>query len=97
MLTYRALLRHVPALRLWRNWRIIHAFVALCRRQAERQNDEATHATLHDALGRFGASGEWDSASASLESSASLDSGDCEAQPAWTQSYMDRCLLRKTL
>ena len=55
------------------------------RRDAGRRSSDATHAALSEALGRFGASGEWDGATPT----ASADSLGRSGPPGWAEDAAD--------
>lgn len=57
------------------------------RRDARRRSGDATNAALSEALGRFGASGEWDGATPT----AFADDLGRSGPPAWAENASDRC------
>ncbi len=57
------------------------------RRDARRRENDSKHEALHEALGRFGASAEFDVAAPASPSASGDNLG---AQPAWADQFMDR-------
>ncbi len=55
------------------------------RRDARRRSSDATHAALSEALGRFGASGDWDGATPT----ASAENLGHSGPPGWAENAAD--------